>query len=204
MVSRPWFSSSNYFFSRCYNSYAIYCPLASFVSIFHKYTEKYDRASKPHPTLGKRALWEIIPLSAYFLPPSPKATSISPTLAGLLLGYLGRSARGWTHRNGMLAASQRKEALAPPSGAKALKACGLRLWRSARLASRSDANNVKDRSISKNIQIEFYRQYISFQGISMANPNPNKQSVELNRTSLYWGLLLIFVLAVLFSSYIFN
>jgi photosystem II PsbL protein len=38
----------------------------------------------------------------------------------------------------------------------------------------------------------------------MSNPNPNKQSVELNRTSLYWGLLLIFVLAVLFSSYIFN
>ncbi|EPS73485.1 cytochrome b559 subunit alpha [Genlisea aurea] len=28
--------------------------------------------------------------------------------------------------------------------------------------------------------------------------------LELNRTSLYWGLLLIFVLAVLFSSYIFN
>jgi len=61
-----------------------------------------------------------------------------------------------------------------------------------------------DRSILKNIKIEFYRHYISFQGISMANPNPNKQSVELNRTSLYWGLLLIFVLAVLFSSYIFN
>ena len=38
----------------------------------------------------------------------------------------------------------------------------------------------------------------------MATPNPNKQTVELNRTSLYWGLLLIFVLAVLFSSYIFN
>jgi len=38
----------------------------------------------------------------------------------------------------------------------------------------------------------------------MVVPNPNKQSVELNRTSLYWGLLLIFVLAVLFSSYIFN
>jgi len=38
----------------------------------------------------------------------------------------------------------------------------------------------------------------------MVKPNPNKQSVELNRTSLYWGLLLIFVLAVLFSSYIFN
>ena len=36
------------------------------------------------------------------------------------------------------------------------------------------------------------------------NPNPNSQTVELNRTSLYWGLLLIFVLAVLFSSYIFN
>lgn len=38
----------------------------------------------------------------------------------------------------------------------------------------------------------------------MTQPNPNKQTVELNRTSLYWGLLLIFVLAVLFSSYIFN
>jgi len=35
----------------------------------------------------------------------------------------------------------------------------------------------------------------------MSTPNPNKQPVELNRTSLYWGLLLIFVLAVLFSSY---
>lgn len=38
----------------------------------------------------------------------------------------------------------------------------------------------------------------------MVEANPNKQTVELNRTSLYWGLLLIFVLAVLFSSYIFN
>jgi len=38
----------------------------------------------------------------------------------------------------------------------------------------------------------------------MVKSNPNKQNVELNRTSLYWGLLLIFVLAVLFSSYIFN
>nr|AYC64786.1 photosystem II protein L [Boodleopsis sp. FL1161] len=38
----------------------------------------------------------------------------------------------------------------------------------------------------------------------MSSPNPNKQDVELNRTSLYWGLLLIFVLAVLFSSSVFN
>jgi hypothetical protein len=38
----------------------------------------------------------------------------------------------------------------------------------------------------------------------MTRPNPNKQPVELNRASLYWGLLLIFVLAVLFSSYFFN
>ncbi|MBE9040935.1 photosystem II reaction center protein L [Oscillatoriales cyanobacterium LEGE 11467] len=34
--------------------------------------------------------------------------------------------------------------------------------------------------------------------------NPNRQSVELNRTSLYLGLLLIFVLGILFSSYFFN
>nr|YP_009132460.1 photosystem II protein L [Abies koreana]YP_009388102.1 photosystem II protein L [Abies sibirica]YP_009522021.1 photosystem II protein L [Abies concolor]YP_009522090.1 photosystem II protein L [Abies religiosa]YP_009575857.1 photosystem II protein L [Abies chensiensis]YP_009642561.1 photosystem II protein L [Abies alba]YP_009653077.1 photosystem II protein L [Abies fargesii]YP_009653151.1 photosystem II protein L [Abies kawakamii]YP_009653225.1 photosystem II protein L [Abies fanjingshane len=38
----------------------------------------------------------------------------------------------------------------------------------------------------------------------MTQSNPNKQNVELNRTSLYWGLLLIFVLAVLFSNYLFN
>jgi hypothetical protein len=38
----------------------------------------------------------------------------------------------------------------------------------------------------------------------MTGPNPNLQAVELNRTSLYWGLLLIFVLSVLFSSYFFN
>jgi hypothetical protein len=38
----------------------------------------------------------------------------------------------------------------------------------------------------------------------MTGPNPNAQAVELNRTSLYWGLLTILVLAVLFSSYFFN
>nr|YP_009974134.1 photosystem II protein L [Marattia laxa]QNH94069.1 photosystem II protein L [Marattia laxa] len=38
----------------------------------------------------------------------------------------------------------------------------------------------------------------------MTQPNPNKQTVELNRTSLYWGLLLIFVPAVSFSNYFFN
>ena len=34
--------------------------------------------------------------------------------------------------------------------------------------------------------------------------NPNRQPVELNRTSLYLGLLLVAVLGVLFSSYFFN
>nr|AKT94746.1 photosystem II protein L [Brunonia australis] len=38
----------------------------------------------------------------------------------------------------------------------------------------------------------------------MTPSNPNEQNVELNRTSLYWGLLLIFVLAILFSNYFFN
>ncbi len=36
------------------------------------------------------------------------------------------------------------------------------------------------------------------------NQNPNRQPVELNRTSLYLGLLLVAVLGVLFSSYFFN
>lgn len=38
----------------------------------------------------------------------------------------------------------------------------------------------------------------------MAPKNPNTQPVELNRTSLYLGLLLIFVTVLLFSSYFFN
>lgn len=36
------------------------------------------------------------------------------------------------------------------------------------------------------------------------NNNPNQQPVELNRTSLYLGLLLVFVVGILFSSYFFN
>ena len=35
-------------------------------------------------------------------------------------------------------------------------------------------------------------------------PNPNRQAVGLNRTSLYLGLLLVAVLGILFSSYFFN
>jgi photosystem II PsbL protein len=34
--------------------------------------------------------------------------------------------------------------------------------------------------------------------------NPNTQPVELNRTSLYLGLLLVFVVGLLFSSYFLN
>lgn len=36
------------------------------------------------------------------------------------------------------------------------------------------------------------------------SPNPNNQPVELTRTALYLGLLLVFVLGLLFSSYFFN
>nr|YP_010476107.1 photosystem II protein L [Dahlia pinnata]YP_010596450.1 photosystem II protein L [Dahlia imperialis]UVH70610.1 photosystem II protein L [Dahlia pinnata]WAJ61576.1 photosystem II protein L [Dahlia imperialis] len=57
-----------------------------------------------------------------------------------------------------------------------------------------------------------YQQCSSYNDKPNPNPNyrattqsnPNEQNVELNRTSLYWGLLLIFVLAVLFSNYFFN
>jgi photosystem II PsbL protein len=38
----------------------------------------------------------------------------------------------------------------------------------------------------------------------MAEKNPNTQPVELNRTSLYLGLLLVFVTVLLFSSYFLN
>jgi photosystem II PsbL protein len=60
------------------------------------------------------------------------------------------------------------------------------------------SNNSRGRlSYSSTIQLDAkYR--------SMTQSNPNEQNVELNRTSIYWGLLLIFVLAVLFSNYFFN
>lgn len=35
-------------------------------------------------------------------------------------------------------------------------------------------------------------------------PNTNNQPVELNRTALFLGLLLVFVLGILFSSFFFN
>ena len=36
------------------------------------------------------------------------------------------------------------------------------------------------------------------------SPNPNNLPVELNRTSLFLGLLLVFTIGILFSSYFFN
>eukprot|EP00419_Tripos_fusus_P011983 CAMPEP_0172658112 /NCGR_PEP_ID=MMETSP1074-20121228/2565_1 /TAXON_ID=2916 /ORGANISM="Ceratium fusus, Strain PA161109" /LENGTH=88 /DNA_ID=CAMNT_0013473351 /DNA_START=94 /DNA_END=360 /DNA_ORIENTATION=+ len=41
---------------------------------------------------------------------------------------------------------------------------------------------------------------------ALPEPRPNDAMlpVELNRTSLYWGLLCILILSVLFSSYFFN
>ena len=35
-------------------------------------------------------------------------------------------------------------------------------------------------------------------------PNPNNLPVELNRTSLYLGLLFVFTIGILFSSYFCN
>ena len=35
-------------------------------------------------------------------------------------------------------------------------------------------------------------------------PNPNNQPVELNRGSLFLGLLLVFTTGILFTSYFFN
>ncbi|CAK0885874.1 unnamed protein product [Prorocentrum cordatum] len=41
---------------------------------------------------------------------------------------------------------------------------------------------------------------------ALPEPKPNEEMlpVDLNRTSLYWGLLTICILSVLFSSYLFN
>ena len=34
--------------------------------------------------------------------------------------------------------------------------------------------------------------------------NPNGRAIELNRTSAFWGFLLIYVLGILFISYFYN
>mmetsp|Transcript_95978 Transcript_95978/g.280536 ORF Transcript_95978/g.280536 Transcript_95978/m.280536 type:complete len:108 (+) Transcript_95978:72-395(+) len=45
---------------------------------------------------------------------------------------------------------------------------------------------------------------ISMQALPEPRPNDAMLPVDLNRSSLYWGLLCILVLSVLFSSYFFN
>ncbi|CAE7432305.1 psbL [Symbiodinium natans] len=45
---------------------------------------------------------------------------------------------------------------------------------------------------------------VIMQALPEPRPNDAMLPVELNRTSLYWGLLLICILSVLFSSYFFN
>mmetsp|Transcript_71640 Transcript_71640/g.171235 ORF Transcript_71640/g.171235 Transcript_71640/m.171235 type:complete len:107 (+) Transcript_71640:40-360(+) len=45
---------------------------------------------------------------------------------------------------------------------------------------------------------------ISMQALPEPRPNDNMLPVDLNRTSLYWGLLTILILAILFSSFLFN
>jgi photosystem II PsbL protein len=45
---------------------------------------------------------------------------------------------------------------------------------------------------------------IGFKAIMERTPNPNGQPVELNRASLFLGLLMIFTLGILFTSYFFN
>mmetsp|Transcript_25796 Transcript_25796/g.77930 ORF Transcript_25796/g.77930 Transcript_25796/m.77930 type:complete len:113 (+) Transcript_25796:99-437(+) len=45
---------------------------------------------------------------------------------------------------------------------------------------------------------------VARQALPEPRPNDATLPVELNRTSLYWGLLTILILSVLFSSYFFN
>eukprot|EP00448_Togula_jolla_P018031 CAMPEP_0170591486 /NCGR_PEP_ID=MMETSP0224-20130122/12430_1 /TAXON_ID=285029 /ORGANISM="Togula jolla, Strain CCCM 725" /LENGTH=105 /DNA_ID=CAMNT_0010915355 /DNA_START=52 /DNA_END=369 /DNA_ORIENTATION=+ len=45
---------------------------------------------------------------------------------------------------------------------------------------------------------------VTLKALPEPRPNDAMLPVDLNRTSLFWGLLLILVLSVLFSSYLFN
>ncbi|CAE7455239.1 pho2a [Symbiodinium microadriaticum] len=54
------------------------------------------------------------------------------------------------------------------------------------------------------IEIETRAPMVLVEALPEPRPNDAMLPVELNRTSLYWGLLLICILSVLFSSYFFN
>mmetsp|Transcript_42941 Transcript_42941/g.78036 ORF Transcript_42941/g.78036 Transcript_42941/m.78036 type:complete len:104 (+) Transcript_42941:96-407(+) len=45
---------------------------------------------------------------------------------------------------------------------------------------------------------------VAMKALPEPRPNDNMLPVDLNRTSLYWGLLTILILAILFSSFLFN
>merc|ERR1740123_1661173 len=53
-------------------------------------------------------------------------------------------------------------------------------------------------------QFEAGNSAIARQALPEPRPNDAMLPVDLNRTSLYWGLLCILILSVLFSSYFFN
>mmetsp|Transcript_112599 Transcript_112599/g.223854 ORF Transcript_112599/g.223854 Transcript_112599/m.223854 type:complete len:105 (+) Transcript_112599:81-395(+) len=65
-------------------------------------------------------------------------------------------------------------------------------------ASRLSANFAGVQGMPANLQL------VAVQALPEPRPNDAMLPVELNRTSLYWGLLCILILSVLFSSYFFN
>jgi len=54
------------------------------------------------------------------------------------------------------------------------------------------------------VEISAVESPVVLKALPEPRPNDAMLPVELNRTSLYWGLLLITILSVLFSSYFFN
>eukprot|EP00438_Fugacium_kawagutii_P013485 Skav208878 [mRNA] locus=scaffold270:165348:167221:- [translate_table: standard] len=54
------------------------------------------------------------------------------------------------------------------------------------------------------VEISAVESPVVLKALPEPRPNDAMLPVELNRTSLYWGLLLILILGVLFSSYFFN
>eukprot|EP00411_Alexandrium_monilatum_P036602 CAMPEP_0175362686 /NCGR_PEP_ID=MMETSP0095-20121207/17199_1 /TAXON_ID=311494 /ORGANISM="Alexandrium monilatum, Strain CCMP3105" /LENGTH=107 /DNA_ID=CAMNT_0016660569 /DNA_START=60 /DNA_END=383 /DNA_ORIENTATION=+ len=64
------------------------------------------------------------------------------------------------------------------------------------------ATSAKGTFVGSQVVAETAR--VSMQALPEPRPNDAMLPVDLNRSSLYWGLLCILVLSVLFSSYFFN
>mmetsp|Transcript_94741 Transcript_94741/g.187716 ORF Transcript_94741/g.187716 Transcript_94741/m.187716 type:complete len:109 (+) Transcript_94741:65-391(+) len=86
--------------------------------------------------------------------------------------------------------------------------CSFGSYSSATFTTATSTPALRASSASNNLATAYSTsetaRLVTLQALPEPRPNDAMLPVELNRTSLYWGLLCILILSVLFSSYFFN